>query len=65
MPALNPQGLPGVGRTSPSTRPSAFRHQHELAVLRAEVTMSYLTQMLGLTVHNSSRRRPALRSPLP
>ena len=31
--------------------------EHELAVVRAEVTMSYLTQMAGLAYHNFSRQR--------
>ena len=41
----------GIARSFVQHR-GQLRHQHQLAVLRAGTTMSYLTQMVGLTVHN-------------
>jgi len=48
---LDPQGMAAVSPTRRSTPPSALRPTRT-AGLRREATMSYLTQMLALTVQN-------------
>lgn len=49
---LNPQGLPGVGADSSFNTATSFATNTNWQGYSGEVTMSYLTQMLGLTVQN-------------
>jgi K+-transporting ATPase ATPase A chain len=49
---LNPQGLPGVGADSSFNTATSFATNTNWQGYGGEVTMSYLTQMLGLTVQN-------------
>ena len=49
---LNPQGLPGVGADSAFNTASSFATNTNWQGYSGELTMSYLTQMLGLTVQN-------------
>jgi K+-transporting ATPase ATPase A chain len=49
---LNPQGLPGVGADSSFNTASSFATNTNWQGYSGEVTMSYLTQMFGLTVQN-------------
>jgi K+-transporting ATPase ATPase A chain len=49
---LNPQGLAGVGPDSSFNTAMSFTTNTNWQSYVPEVTMSYLTQMAGLTVHN-------------
>lgn len=50
---LNPQQLPGLSWHLALNLAVGFCHQHQLAVLSAgETTLSYFSQMVGLTVQN-------------
>jgi K+-transporting ATPase ATPase A chain len=49
---LNPQGLAGVGPDSSFNTAMSFTTNTNWQSYVPETTMSYLTQMLGLTVHN-------------
>ena len=49
---LNPRGFPPCRPTSPSTPPISFITNTNWQNYGGETTMSHLTQMLGLTVHN-------------
>jgi potassium-transporting ATPase potassium-binding subunit len=49
---LNPQGLPGVGADSSLNTATSFATNTNWQGYSGEATMSYLTQMLGLTVQN-------------
>ena len=49
---LNPQALPGIGPDSAFNTATSFATNTNWQGYSGEVTMSYLTQMLGLTVQN-------------
>src|SRR5882672_6390747 len=52
VPSLNPQGLAGISPDSSFNTAVSFTTNTNWQSYVPEVTMSYLTQMLGLTVHN-------------
>ena len=49
---LNPEGLPGVGSESSFNTAASFVSNTNWQGYYPEATMSYLTQMIGLAVHN-------------
>ena len=57
---FNPAGL-ARSRRSRLQHGDELHHQHQLAVLRPETTMSYFTQMAGSPCTTSSPPRPASR----
>ncbi|MCI0682783.1 MAG: potassium-transporting ATPase subunit KdpA [Gemmataceae bacterium] len=58
---LNPQGFPANTPDSAFNTAVSFASNTNWQGYGGETTMSYLAQMLGLTVQNSCPRRPAWR----